>query len=82
MAGGCSFPHPFPAGRATAAPGHLRHLAVLIDKRLVPGIDLLDLLLPCPAPPPVFRRVLVLRAERFCLAAGSSAGAVATYAAS
>ena len=81
VAGGRSFPHPFPAGRATVAPGHLRRLAALIDKHPVPRIDLLYLLLRCLAPPPFFGRVLVQRAERLYLAAGSSAGAGATYAA-
>jgi hypothetical protein len=81
VAGGRSFPPPVLAGCATLAPGHLRRLVARIDKYPVPGIDRLYLLLPCLAPPPVFRRVLVLRAKRFYLAAGSSAGAVARYAA-
>ncbi len=79
--GGRSLPHRFPGGRATVAPGHLRRLAALINKHPVPGIALVYLLLPCLGPPPVFRRVLVRRAERLYLAAGSSAGAGATYAA-
>ena len=64
VAGRRSFPHPFPARRATVAPGHLRGRAALIHKHPQPGIDRLYLLLPRLAALPVFRRVLLLGAER------------------
>jgi hypothetical protein len=47
MAGGRSFPYPFPTGRATVAPGDLDRLAALINRHPVRG--LICVICSCPA---------------------------------